>query len=162
QKARKDYLSLAKQRKPKARKIRKAVRKQLGYVHRNLKIISELKEQSNLSLLTRQSYKQLFVISELYRQQREMHDKRSNRIDDRIVSISQPHVRPIVRGKAKAGTEFGAKASVSLVNGYALMEKLDWDNFNEGTTLQDSVEKYKRRFGYYPEAVLADQVYRNR
>src|SRR5699024_1313661 len=86
----------------------------------------------------------------------------SKRIDDRIVSISQPHVRPIVRGKAKAGTEFGAKVSVSLVNGYALMENLDWDNYNEGTTLQESAERYKSRFGHYPEAILADQIYRNR
>src|SRR5699024_6151531 len=81
---------------------------------------------------------------------------------DRIVSISQPHVRPIVRGKAKAGTEFGAKVSVSLVNGYALMENLDWDNYNEGTTLQESAERYKSRFGHYPEATLADQIYRQR
>src|SRR5699024_12229164 len=91
-----------------------------------------------------------------------MYDKRSKRIDDRIVSISQPHVRPIVRGKAKAGTEFGAKTSISLVSGYALMEKLDWDNYNEVTTLQESAEKYKQCFGHYPEAILADQIYRNR
>lgn len=162
QKARKHYLSVAKQRKPKAKKIRKAVGKQLGYVARDLRIISELKEQSSLTLLTKLEYKQLLVISELYRQQQEMHKNRSKRIDDRIVSISQPHVRPIVRGKAHAGTEFGAKISVSLVEGYALMEKLDWDNYNEGTTLQESAEKYKQRFGCYPEAILADQIYRNR
>ncbi|MFD1362804.1 IS5 family transposase [Lentibacillus salinarum] len=162
QKARKAYLSVAKQRKPKAKKMRKAIGKQLGFVERDLKIVSSLKEESSLSLLTRQEYKQLLVISELCRQQRDMYDKRSKRIDDRIVSISQPHVRPIVRGKAKAGTEFGAKVSVSLVNGYALMENLDWDNYNEGTTLQESAERYKSRFGHYPEAILADQIYRNR
>src|SRR5690625_1385446 len=162
QKARKNYLSVAKQRKPMLKKIRKAVGKQLGYVGRDLKSIEKLKQQSSLSLLTKQEYKQLFVINELYRQQCEMHDKRSKRIDDRIVSISQPHVRPIVRGKAKVETEFGAKTSVSLVNGYALMEKLDWDNYNEGVTLQESAEKYKKRFGHYPEAILADQIYRNR
>src|SRR5690625_2457824 len=142
--------------------MRKAVGKQLGYVGRDLKAIENLKRNSSLSLLTKQEYRQLFVISELYRQQREMHDKRSKRINDRIVSISQPHVRPIVRGKAKAGTEFGAKTSISLVSGYALIEKLDWDNYNEGTTLQESAEKYKQRFGHYPEAILADQIYRNR
>src|SRR5699024_4302340 len=151
QKARKAYLSVAKQRKPKARKMRKAIGKQLGFVERDLKIVSKLKEESHLSLLTKQEYKQLLVISELCRQQRDMYDKRSKRIDDRIVSISQPHVRPIVRGKAKAGTEFGAKVSVSLVNGYSLMENLGWDNYNEGTTLQESAERYKSRFGHYPE-----------
>ena len=34
---------------------------------------------------------------------------RSHRIDDRIVSVSQPHMRPIVRGKAGKSVEFGAR-----------------------------------------------------
>lgn len=115
-----------------------------------------------MTLLSDQEYKYLLVISELYRQQKEMHKSRSKRIDDRIVSISQPHIRPILRGKAKAGTEFGSKLSISLVEGNALMERLGWDNYNEGTTLRESIEKHKERFGFYPEAVLADQIYRNR
>ena len=36
------------------------------------------------------------------------------------------------------------------------------DNYNEGTTLIEATENYKRRFGYYPEAILVDQIYRNR
>ncbi|WMM91329.1 IS5/IS1182 family transposase, partial [Heyndrickxia coagulans] len=52
--------------------------------------------------------------------------------DHRIVSISQPHVRPIVRGKAKANVEFGSKVAISVVDGYALIEHLDWENYNEG------------------------------
>jgi hypothetical protein len=63
---------------------------------------------------------------------------------------------------AKAKVEFGAKLAMSLVNGYALIEKVSWDNFNEGTTLITSVETYKSRFGYYPKEILADQIYRNR
>ena len=37
---------------------------------------------------------------EVYRQQQWMWDNAEVRIDDRIVSLNQPHVRPIVRGKA--------------------------------------------------------------
>src|SRR5699024_1789426 len=162
QKARKSYLSAAKQRKLKAKKRRKAVGKQLRFVERDLNIVSKLKKVSPLTSLTKLEYRQLLVISELCRQQRTMYDQRAKRIDDRIVSISQPHVRPIVRGKAKAGTEFGAKVNVSLVQGFALMENLSWDNYNEGSTLQESAERYKTRFGHYPEAILADQIYRNR
>jgi DNA-directed RNA polymerase subunit E'/Rpb7 len=81
------------------------------------------------------------VIHELYRQQSDMYTKRSYRIVDRIVSIHQPHICPIVRGKANARVEFGAKVAISLVNGYALMEKLQWDNYKEGVTLKDSVER---------------------
>ncbi|MBE3570941.1 MAG: IS5 family transposase [Bacillales bacterium] len=161
-KVRKDYLTIAKQRKVGTKKMHKAVGKQLRYVKRDLGIIQELVSQSSLSLLSKQEYRELLVIQELYRQQEEMHRTKTHRIDDRIVSISQPHVRPIVRGKAKANVEFGSKVAVSVVDGYVLVEKLDWDNFNEGITLQESVENYRNRFGFYPEAVLADKIYRNR
>ncbi len=73
----------------------------------------------------------MLIISELYRQQRWMHEQHENRINDRIVSISQPHVRPIKRGKAHASTEFGAKISASLVDGYCFLDRLSWDNYNE-------------------------------
>ena len=91
-----------------------------------------------------------------------MYDKRSRRIDNRIVSITQPYVRPIVRGKARADVEFGAKVAVSLVDGYVMMEELSWDAFHEGNTLQQSVEAYHQRHGCYPEAVIADKIYRTR
>lgn len=55
--------------------------------------------------------------------------------------------------------EFGSKIQLSLVNGFSLIDKLDWDNFNEGAFLQDSVEQYRERFGFYPERVLADKIY---
>lgn len=83
-------------------------------------------------------------------------------IEHRIVSIHQPHVRPIVRGKSNAYVEFGAKINVSLMNGFAFLDDLSWDAFNEGTRLMASVEKYKERFGYYPADVLADKIYCNR
>jgi hypothetical protein len=56
-------------------------------------------------------YKMLLVVTEVYRQQLWMYEHESKRIDDRIVSITQPHIRPIVRGKAGKPVEFGAKLS---------------------------------------------------
>ena len=53
-----------------------------------------------------------------------MYKNRNHQVEDRIVSIHQPHVRPIVRGKAKAKTEFGAKINIGLVNGYARVDKI--------------------------------------
>ncbi len=67
-----------------------------------------------------------------------MYEQKTHSVENRIVSISQPHVRPIVRGKARANVEFGAKLAISVVNGFAYMEKLSWDNFNEGMTLKRS------------------------
>lgn len=162
QKARKAYLIVSKQRRAGTKVIRKAVGKQLRYVKRNLEIIDVLAKEQSLTLLSRKQYRDLLVIQELYRQQRQMYEQRSHQIEDRIVSIHQPHVRPMVRGKAKARVEFGAKVSVSLVNGYAFLERQSWDNFNEGITLIESLEAYKARFGTYPKAVLADQIYRTR
>ena len=91
-----------------------------------------------------------------------MYAIKSHSVADRIVSIHQPHVRPIVREKSTAKVEFGAKVHVSLVDGYAFLDELSWDAYNEGTHMMDYVEKYKNRFGYYPEEILADQIYCNR
>lgn len=162
EKARKSYLGVSKQRKASGKVIRKAIKKQLGYVARDLRIIEALIKHTPLTVLGKRHYRQLLVISELYRQQREMMETKTHAIQDRIVSIEQPHVRPMVRGKAGANVEFGAKIAASLVCGYAWIEIVQWDSFNEATTLQASVESYKQRFGYYPAAILADKIYRNR
>src|SRR5690625_4958392 len=91
-----------------------------------------------------------------------MFDDKKHAIPNRIVSIDQPHVRPMVRGKAGSQVEFGAKIAASVVDGYSRIESMQWDSFNEALTLQDSVESYKQRHGVYPEAILADKLYRNR
>jgi hypothetical protein len=127
-----------------------------------LRFIEQLAACTPLTALSRRQYRDLLVIGELHRQQRGMYQSRSHRVDDRIVSIAQPDVRPIVRGKAKANVEFGAKVAISVVDGYTMMEKTSWDSFNEGTTLIESVERYVERLGCYPEAILADKIYRTR
>jgi hypothetical protein len=99
------------------------------------------------------------VLHTVYDQQEEMHRTRTRRIDYRIVSIHQPHVRPIVRGKESAKTEFGSKIQMSMVEGFAFIDHISWEAFNEGKYLINSVEKYKTRFGFYPAEVLADQIY---
>ena len=161
-KARRDFLSVAKARNLSKSKRRKAIRKQLGYVERNLKTITKLSKESCLTLLGSRHYKELLVISELFRQQKRMYEQREQRIDDRIVSICQPHIRPIKRGKASASTEFGAKISASLVDGWCFLDHLDWNNYNESGDLMGQVESYRKRFGFYPESVHADKIYRNR
>jgi hypothetical protein len=161
-KARKAYLSVAKSKRIGGMKLRKSLRQQLGFLRRNLSSIEKLSEAGQLTILNRRQYRDLLVISELYRQQQCMYDHRNHRINDRIVSISQPHVRPIKRGKAGSDTEFGAKLSVSLVDGYAFVDRTSWDNFNECLDLKGQVEAYKRRFGIYPESVHADRIYRTR
>jgi hypothetical protein len=160
QKARKAYLSVAKQKKPGAKKIRKAIGQQLRYLKRNLGHIDRMVEAGGLYYLDRRLYRTLLVIRELYRQQLWMYENKQHSISDRIVSLSQPHVRPIVRGKARASVEFGAKVSISLVDGFSYVDKISWDAYNESGDLKEQINSYRRRFGCYPESVHADKIYR--
>jgi transposase, IS5 family len=160
-KARKDYLAIAKQRRPTQGTKRTAIKKQLQYLKRNLAHIEKLiKLGSPLDNLSKQQDKLLLVCQEVYRQQSWMYQNKTNRIDDRIVSLTQPHVRPIVRGKAGKATEFGAKLSASSCDGYIFLDRISWDNFNESGDLVAQVEAFKEFTGHYPESVHVDQIYR--
>ncbi|MDJ0692666.1 MAG: IS5 family transposase [Xenococcaceae cyanobacterium MO_188.B32] len=162
-KARKDYLKIAKKRRVSRKERREAIAKQLQYIKRNLSHIEKLiNEGAKLSSLSPRQHKMLLVITEVYRQQLWMYENESNRIDDRIVNISQPHIRPIVRGKAGKPVEFGAKLSVSCFDEYVFLDHARWDNFNESGDLQDQIEAYKNFTGYYPSSVHVDKIYRTR
>ncbi len=91
-----------------------------------------------------------------------MYESRTHSVADRIVSLSQPWIRPIVRGKAHAAAEFGAKLHISMVNGYAKIECLPFNAFNEATDFFAAVEGYRQDHGFYPAQVLASKIYRNR
>ena len=84
----------------------------------------------------------MLVVTEVYRQQQWLFDNNKQSIEDRIVSISQPHIRPIVRGKAGKKVEFGAKLSASYFEGYVFLERISWNNFNESGDLKAQVEAY--------------------
>lgn len=160
--ARKAYLQTAQKKVKSKQEIRRAIRRQLGFLGRNIKNIHRLLDAFDGIPLSKKTYKYLLVIQTLYNQQLTMYRQKSHSIDHRIVSIHQPHVRPIVRGKTNAYVEFGSKVQVSLMNDVAFLEELSWEAFNEGTRLMATVEQYKTRFGYYPAKVLADKIYCNR
>jgi len=159
QKARKQYLQTAQKKSKSKKEIRTAIGKQLRFLNRNIKTLNRLLKGYTTIPLDAQAYKYLLVIQETYRQQQEMWQEKKHSIEHRIVNIHQPHVRPIVRGKEKAKTEFGSKLYLSLTNGFAFIDHLSWESYNEGTLLIDSVEQYKRRNGVYPQEVIADKIY---
>lgn len=160
--ARKDYLALAKCRKRPAKKVRAAIKKQLNYVYRDLGYVEWFLDQDNVELSAKDAAI-LDVIYKVYEQQLYMYVNKTHSVEDRIVSISQPSIRPIIRGKAKAPTEFGAKLDLSVdEHGMARLEKLSFDAYNESDVLKTALENYHERTGHYPERVLADQIYRNR
>jgi transposase, IS5 family len=164
--ARKDYLKVAKNKNKTKKLIRRSVGEQLNYLKRNLGHIKKLIEANNKRevkiKLGKKEFKYLDVITLLYEQQRQMHSTKTHTVEDRIVSIHQSHVRPIVRGKANAKTEFGSKIEITLANDFAFLDQISWDAFNEGTQLMTYVEKYKERFGYYPKEILVDSIFSTR
>jgi hypothetical protein len=157
QKARRDYLKTAQKKRKTSSEIRNALRKQLCYLKRDIKSIYKLLDSNAIIPFDPHQYKYFLVIQTLYDQQAKMYQQKTHSVEHRIVSIHQPHVRPIVRGKTNANVEFGAKIQVSLMGGYAFLEDLSWEAFNEGTRLMKTVEQYKARLGYYPKEVLVDK-----
>ena len=165
-KARKAYLAIVKKKRPGAKLIRRGIKQQLQYLRRNLGHIEQLLTHFPAYRplpLPRWLLHRYWVIQHVFAQQWAMYHSKTRRCDDRIVSISQPYVRPIVRGKVDKPTEFGAKLSVSLTgDGVARVDHLRWDAFHEGHDLPSQVEAYREHHGVYPAVVLGDTLYGSR
>lgn len=160
--ARKDYLELAKCKKRTASMIRATVRKMLAYVKRDLGYLEGYMSEG-YAMVNRKMINTYLVILTLYEQQQYMWDNHVHSVEHRIVSLSQPWIRPIVRGKVKTPTEFGAKFEVILdEHGYARITRMSYEAFNESEGLQDALTRYHERTGRWPKRVLVDQIYRTR
>jgi len=159
--AKKQYLSTAKKKNKSRKELRKAIGKQLRYIRRDIKIIEKLLDKLNQQgfPLPMKYQRRYWIVQEIYRQQNSMYKSKIHKCDDRIVSISQPHVRPIVRGKAGKKVEFGPKLGVGMQEGFALVDNFSWDAYNESTDLAEQIENYRKRAGAYPDRVIADQLY---
>jgi len=159
--ARKKFLNFSKKKNRTKKEVRQAIKVQLGYLNRNIKTIDKLLDnfEGKAFPLDKKLQKYLFVIQHVYQQQLEMYKQSKHSCEDRIVSIHQPHVRPIVRGKSGKNVEFGAKIDLNLQQGFARINRFSWDAFNEGTDLIDCIKEYKRVNGCYPELMQVDKIY---
>jgi RNAse (barnase) inhibitor barstar len=164
--ARKSYLNAALKKKKSRQEVRKAIKKQLGYIDRNMQNINRLWDVlllNNIRVpLSKLEFKKWLVCQEIYRQQLQMLVQNVKSCEHRIVSIDQPHVRAIPRGKAGKSIEFGAKIALSVVNGTNRIHKISWDAYNDGIDLIGQVEAYKKQYNKYPKLVLADKIYMTR
>lgn len=59
------------------------------------------------------------------------------------MNLVPSHIRPMMRGKARAAVELGAKISVSVRNGFAFLHRISWKPFNEAEDLIAQAKKYK-------------------
>jgi hypothetical protein len=159
------FLSAIRSRKLSSQKLRRALRYQLRCIRRNQKSIARLSQDIPLESIGKRLYRALLVVAELERQQRiliSMKEGERRSVPDRIVSVWKPHVRPIVRGKAGCPVEFGAKLSLSVIEGMSFVDRLSWGAYNESGDLIGQAMTYHRRMGYWPASIHADKIYRTR
>lgn len=162
-KAKTAYMAIARKRLKKRKEIRRGIKQQLQYLRRNIKIIKKLSGSATARLLLKRRDRELTeTIGKVYAQQKQMYDEKKRRIAERIVNLYQPWVRPIKRGKAGTDVEFGPKLSVSLIGKVAYVDYFSWEAYNEGNYLKQQVKAYYRRYGFYPEVLIADTIYGNR
>ena len=152
-----------KQRKHSRSQTRKITRRLLDLLGKILKEIREIERgnENAENLLTVREKSDLEIITRMYRQQKNHFRNNDSResIPNRIVSLSKPHLRPIVRGKEVKSIEFGAKVNNILVDGISFMEKLPFNAFNEGTRLVHCLKMHNRLFGVEAKKVGGDTGY---
>lgn len=102
--------------------LRAQIRKLLGFVKRDIRVIRAFLEEGYVLPEKYEAWWE--TIQKIYAQQQYMYDQRSHSVADRIVSFHQPWIHPIVRGKARASVEFGAKFDLSMD---WTMDSLDWN-----------------------------------
>ena len=156
-------LAYRKQRRRTKSHTRKMTRRLLDLLGKTLKEIRRMERENEGAdkLLTDREKGDLDIITKMYRQQKNHFQSKDCResIKDRIVSISKPYVRPIVRGKEVKSVEFGAKVNNIQVDGISFIEKLSFNAFNEGTRLVHCLKMHKRLFGVDAKKVGGDTGY---
>ena len=162
--ARGKYLIESKKKNKSLKTIRPCIRYHLNCLDRNIKSIFSMLDtiESTTIIENGISYKemrQLWIIQVVNEQQRGMYNAKTNRCDDRIVSIDQPHVRPIKRGKQGRKVEFGSKLGIAVMDGFTKVGTLSWNAYNEASDLIPHVQAYKELYGYYPDLVQVDKIY---
>jgi hypothetical protein len=163
-KAKKEYINFSKKRRRTKKAVREAKKQMLQYVRRNIKqlvvLFEALRKQGKE--VTKVMNRQIEIIKIIMEQQWDMYRRRSHVVKDRIVSFTQPKVRPIVRGKDGKKVEFGPKGQLSLIDRYLFLDFMSFENFNEAKKLIESIRLFIERFGKKPEEMIGDGIYGNR
>ena len=133
--------------KKKTRRKEKRLRKQLlKYLNRLIVSLEQLQAQYKFTCSNKEQ-KKINTIRTIYSQQHQKAYGDGGAVKDRIVSLSKPYIRPIVRGKETKTVEFGAKVNKLQVDGISFIQHFSYDAFNEGTQLQNCICLHRRLFG---------------
>lgn len=155
-------LAYRKQRKHTHKQTRKIIMRLLALLG---KILGEIRRQLRIhpdeELVSDKQLDMLETVTRVYRQQKNHFKSDDSResIPNRIVSVSKPYIRPIVRGKETKTVEFGAKCNNILIDGISFIEKLSFNAFNEGTRLKHCVSLSEKLTEVPVKKIGGDQSY---
>lgn len=152
-----NFQSYQKTRKKSRRAEKKLRKKLLKFLLKLLQQLNALQEKYRLTLPGKQQIK-LHTIVKVYEQQHSKLYGHVDQIKDRIVSLSKPYIRPIVRGKETKTVEFGAKVNILQIDGINFIEHLSYDAFNESTRFQIGIFLQRKLFGKCTHQ-SADQIF---
>ena len=138
-----------------ARKRHKALLYLLGKGLDQLQALFNDHPQIQLSSHERQY---LRTIKTVLQQQRFLATYPAKDLNNRIVSLPKPYVRPIIRGKENKRVEFGMKVHMLQVDGICMIDKMDFNAFNETTRLKLSTVKHQTVFNELHQ-LGADRIY---
>ena len=138
---------------------RKKSRKRTGRLRKRLtNFLFKLMTRFNELEVMVSDEQRLKTIRTLLYQQRHRLQHPDEKINNRIVNLSKPYVRPIVRGKEVKAVEFGAKVNLLQVDGINFIEHLSFEAFNEGPRLISTIRLHRTLFGACHQ-FGADQIY---
>jgi transposase, IS5 family len=142
----KEFLSYRKTKKKTKKAEMRLIKKLLKFLLRLLHIHNQIVAQKEVTLSLKEKA-QMLTITDVYEQQHAKVYGHVEQIKDRIVSLSKPYIRPIVRGKETKAVEFGAKVYKLHVDAINFIEHFCYDSFNEGTRLKSCIELHQQLFG---------------
>jgi len=154
------------------RSRRKVQKKILQFAQRNIKqlksAVTTIKESTqtlcdSTSLLlerTRAKFVKdiqnfLSTATSLLTQQRDIY--KGLAVKERIVSLHQPHIRAMVRGKYPVEVEFGPKVLLSCKNRFLFLDNLQFNNVSDTHLLDIAIRSYQERFGHTPTQLATDK-----
>lgn len=162
----KRQLTYAKRRKKTHQQTKSRKRQLLFWLDKGLTLLAPLValyeaaevENQSLKSLKKGFYKRLKTITKVYEQQQKHFDEPESKIPERIVSLQQPHIRPIVRGKTNKPVEFGPKVNMVQIGDINLIDKISYEAFNESNRFESSCMKFTAITGK-PKMCGADAIY---
>lgn len=158
------YLGVIKRKVKGKKQLREALGRMLPLLYRDILTLLNLigVDNETYARFNRTQKRTIQAVIDMYHQQDQMLRQGTHTCENRIISIHQPHLRPIVRGKVKARVEFGAKIGVSVVSGYSFIDHHSWDAYNESSDLKIHLDLFQKRFGNQPKRFFGDKIYLNR